>query len=759
MKLLLDGQTLSTEEFERGIGQVFLNTLAELCRRPDGPLVFLAVKREADLEQLPGWVQANVVPLHIRMPDVSGAAERDAAYTALLAEKIEAYGIEAYLNPNPLMMNVDCPLDLPVKASAAIVHDLIPMDHAESYFPVGQEEARQAYEARVANVMSAFSHVFCVSEFTADRVRDLVPEAKAHVSGIPIACRPNAFWPLSYKPPLGRSRAPFVLMVGGDDERKNVYGAVSGFLASKAAREIDNLSLVITGHISAPLKQRLDELIEASEFKSSVSFVGTVRPTELTQLYQRAICTLMPSKSEGFGLPVLEALSCGTPVLLSDIPPFREIGGDGLNYFDPSDSGTIADALDKFVQRQKGRNPNISKYVKIASQFSWEKTVSAYLDTLSAAIMSDAERSVRPRLAMVSPFPPDKSGIADFANALVEPLKSKSELKCAMAHPVSGEPLVSDLQSQLSQLDGVIVQIGNNHHFHSDCVDLTGFAGTPLLLVLHDLELHELLAAYDEAEGRDVARTEMQKSARIRQWLAESVPAGARLLVHNVASAKKLFEVCGDRKADLMLAPHPRHTSKVRPGKKKRSAFRIAVLGNVTADKDILRCLDGFEAVCHAGLDAELVIVGQMNTADEAFVRQFENALAEMEFAKRVTLTGFVEDKELDQHLASADLIWNFRSVTRGETSGVLMRALAFGKACLVSDIGWFAEIPDTVVEKLSPDGSFVSILAERTIFYLTNGPARRYLEGEARNWSAAHPDFNDLSDVYLSALTRSGGG
>src|SRR5690606_34596746 len=112
----------------------------------------------------------------------------------------------------------------------------------------------------------------------------------------------------------------------------------------------------------------------------NVTLTGYVTDEEQVALYNLATLYCQASFYEGFGLPVLEAMSCGTPVVASKINVFKEIAGDSVIYADPGDALDMANKLSKVVNDKSLRDTLIEKGLKKAKDFSWEKTAKETID-------------------------------------------------------------------------------------------------------------------------------------------------------------------------------------------------------------------------------------------------------------------------------------------------------------------------------------------------------------------------------------------
>ena len=169
----------------------------------------------------------------------------------------------------------------------------------------------------------------------------------------------------------------YILFVGTLQPRKNIVKLIEAF--SKIERE--NLILIIVGKkgwlyediLSAPQKFGVGE---------RVKFLDFVEDKDLPSLYKNALCFVLPSLYEGFGLPVLEAMKYGCPVLTSNVSSLPEAGGDAAIYFDPTDAEDIASKIQKVISNPKLRDELIEKGYNQIKKFSWEKTAKETLRVL-----------------------------------------------------------------------------------------------------------------------------------------------------------------------------------------------------------------------------------------------------------------------------------------------------------------------------------------------------------------------------------------
>jgi glycosyltransferase involved in cell wall biosynthesis len=167
------------------------------------------------------------------------------------------------------------------------------------------------------------------------------------------------------------SGAPYVLSVGTVQPRKN-YGRLIEALALLRARGYE-LNLVIAGG-RGWLEDPIYETIRVNHMEDRVHFIGFADDADLPALYSDAACFAFPSLYEGFGLPVLEAMGCETPVVTSNVSSLPEVAGDAALIVDPYDVDAIASAIVKLADDTTLRSHLINKGRERAQQFTWEKS-------------------------------------------------------------------------------------------------------------------------------------------------------------------------------------------------------------------------------------------------------------------------------------------------------------------------------------------------------------------------------------------------
>ncbi|WP_010632753.1 glycosyltransferase family 4 protein [Sporolactobacillus vineae] len=175
---------------------------------------------------------------------------------------------------------------------------------------------------------------------------------------------------------LGRNNLnekPYILAVGSLDPRKNFKTLVKAFLR---LNNID-VNIVIAGGTNPRIFK--DEKIDFSE---NVKYLGYVTDNELKALYKNAYCFVYPSIYEGFGLPPIEAMTVGCPVIVSNVSSLPEVCGSAAIYCDPFDEKDIAEKINYLIQNQKVREDYVTKAIAHSKNFSWSDSAAGILDSI-----------------------------------------------------------------------------------------------------------------------------------------------------------------------------------------------------------------------------------------------------------------------------------------------------------------------------------------------------------------------------------------
>ena len=170
---------------------------------------------------------------------------------------------------------------------------------------------------------------------------------------------------------------PYVLYIGTIEPRKNLDRLTQAF--STLAQTYPTHTLVIAG-MKGWMYESLFELVRTLGLENRVVFTGFVAETDKPFLIRGAEVFAYVSLYEGFGIPVLEALACGTPTLTSDVSSIPEVTGDAALLIDPSSVQDITAGLERLLADPSLRNELAAKSISQAARFSWPATAATTLN-------------------------------------------------------------------------------------------------------------------------------------------------------------------------------------------------------------------------------------------------------------------------------------------------------------------------------------------------------------------------------------------
>jgi glycosyltransferase involved in cell wall biosynthesis len=176
---------------------------------------------------------------------------------------------------------------------------------------------------------------------------------------------------------------PYFFFAGKVKPRKNVHGIVSGFIEFKKRTGAD-CKLVIGGDYGGAYYQNMVDNLRRSGLESEVFFPGYVTGASLVSFYKNAIAFVFPSFNEGFGMPPLEAMSLGTPVITSNMSSMPEVVGDAALLVDPYSAQSISGAMEKIYTDKVLRAQLVEKGLERCTQFSWQKAGQEYVALINA---------------------------------------------------------------------------------------------------------------------------------------------------------------------------------------------------------------------------------------------------------------------------------------------------------------------------------------------------------------------------------------
>ncbi|HNQ23672.1 MAG TPA: glycosyltransferase family 1 protein [Phycisphaerae bacterium] len=373
LRILLDARML-IGTFS-GVGRVVTSLVDELTHQPDVRIVALCGE-----ELYPPWTHRTDIELirsNFRRADRS-ATRRLWWEERHLPRLIAAAGVDLY----HATWNSGVPAHCPVPA-VLTVHDLIPWHEPRRHFATRLQWWCHRHAVRASARRAAA--VTTVTNYVRDEVIGTLRLDPAHVFAVPNGVSPPA--PVS-GPPLPCDR-PYVLYVGGHEPRKNI-AALFRALHAYWRRHRATLELHVTG---SPRTLPADARAEFARLpqRTAVRFLGHLDDRQLAGEYRRAAALLLLSLDEGFGLPVVEAMAHGCPVIAANRASLPEVVGDAGLLVDPDAAEDAADALHRLVSDIALRRQYIAAGRARAALYTWRRSANTLLPVYQRALATASE--------------------------------------------------------------------------------------------------------------------------------------------------------------------------------------------------------------------------------------------------------------------------------------------------------------------------------------------------------------------------------
>lgn len=612
---------------------------------------------------------------------------------------------------------------------SATLYDLIPLVHSEIYLT---DPSMNMWYRRKLEDLNRADILLSISDHSRDEGLRLLGREEAGI--VNVSCGVDAaFKPASsadkVKNTLG-IRGGMVMYGGGIDVRKNVERLIQAYARLPAAlRETRQLAIVC--RISEHHREVFSALAANSGLQEDeIVMTGFVSDEDLIALYSSCDLFVFPSWHEGFGLPPLEAMACGAPVITSAISSLPEVIGREDALFDPYDVESIKRVMQRALVDREWAAELAQHGLARAATFTWQRSASAALAAFEEAVKKRSRildgRPDRPRLAYVSPLPPERSGISDYSVELLPALQEHYELtvitpRADSARALDGIEVRSPewFKNNVDRFERVIYQFGNST-FHSHMFELA--KRIPGVVVLHDFFLSSIVAhlaysgespaMWNEYLYRSHGYAALQFK-RDQTDTADSIwryPANLpviedaiQVIVHSQYAKGLAEQWYGPDLAHQRFDCVPQLRASIEPVTPERrraardalglpaDAFIVCSFGMVGPNKLSSRLLDAwFASDLDRNSDARLIFVGANQPSE--YGAELDRRLTRSSGCASVT--GFISDAQYLDYLLAADVAVQLRTLSRGETSRAALDCMAAGLPLIVNRNGAMNEIP-----------------------------------------------------------------
>jgi len=720
--------------------------------------------------------------------------------------KVDYAGAPDAVVPEARVLHVLSPFDLAVPIGrvwplwaherglrfCATVHDLFPLEHNRS--SLDDLRQRTGYSGRLEVLRAADALLTISPETSRSLVRNLgVDLERLHMVGA-VTARRFAPAPSSENArSLAQACVPdlepsFVLYPTRSDGGDNVEALIVAFARLPEALR-NTRQLVVSGQFPELTARHFRHLAAAEGIGGRVLCTGDVSEEAMLRLYQATELLCFPSLLEGCDLPVAQAMACGAVAIVSDVGPLRDLVAPQAR-FDPSSPAAISVAIEQALCDEAFREA--SRQHASATRMTWadvaNRTAAVY-EALLARPGRPWRR--RRRIAIVSPFPPVASGIANYSFRLVEELSALGDLDIDcfadgfdfwLGPPRAPSGLaIYDARRFLSMeaatagYDEVVYVLGNSEFHTAALASLRRRSG---MVLAHDVRLsglHRFAAGSRAAVPEGVAGTlrriygpllpeglassgEVTATEAERYGLLmarEVIGLADRFLVTSEAAARLARVEAGPGLATRVgvvgfateiLRTGGTATSEVaciEPGARVLASFGI--VDPIKQPHKLLRC---FAALAANHPDLVLALVGPVS---DELARDLGGLGEALGLDGRLFITGRVEAEVYLDWLERAELTVQLRASFSGEASAAVGDCLACGVPMIVTDIGWMGELPDDVAFKVPVDVTATD-LAEACRGLLDDPAARGALSKGARSYAGAHT-FEAAARALLDIL------
>lgn len=812
MRIVIDLQGAQAENRKRGIGRYCLSlTRAIAAQGKHEVVVVLNDAFGESIDELRRTLADVVAPQNIRVwhsPGEVGQINVANEKRRRAAELVREAFLES-LNPSIVLVcslfeglvdNVVTSVGMLSSnvPTAVVLYDLIPLINREPYLENPLVE--RWYENKIGHLRGA-SAVLAISESSRSEGLKYLSIPAAKVINISTAAdSPFKRVELSEaqrselfgKHELDR---PFLMYTGGIDHRKNIEGLITAFASLPKSVRAD-YQLAIVCSVQPHDKARLLELAKKSGLKSGdLVLTGFVSEEDLVALYNLCHAFVFPSWHEGFGLPALEAMHCGCAVIGANTSSVPEVIGLDEALFDPRDQQAFTAKLEQVLTDHEFRSKLQSHGLTQASKFSWEKTAAIAVEALEKAVADhilthdSASYPVRkPRLAYVSPLPPERSGISDYSAELLPELARHYHIDVIVAQPEISNAWINAncpvrsvdwFQRNHRVYDRVLYHFGNSS-FHQHMFEL--IKRIPGAIVLHDFFLsgivahlefhgivpgfwvHELYTAHGYKAVQDRFKVEQKAEVVWAYPCNLSVLRDAvGVIVHSQHSRRLAQEWYGDNdQSAWRYIPHLRVPDYGTSSDKRaaREALELHAYDFIVCSFGLLGPSKLNDRLLTAWLDSPmaadpkcvLIFVGQNDDGEygDRLSKQIKNHVN----SQRIKITGWTDIETFKSYLAAADVGVQLRTFSRGETSGTVLDCMNHGLATIVNANGSMADLPAECVVRL-PDEFEIAEL-KKSLIELWRNPAQRErlsLKAKAEVRTSHSPGY--CADKYALAIEQ----
>lgn len=802
MRIVIDLQGAQADNCNRGIGRYSLSLALTMARNPCGHEIVIALNSlfPNSIDKIRGIFgdllpQGNIcvwkalAPVdHINKSNnwrrQTSELIREAYLASLRPDVVHVSSIFEGLGDNAISSVGALSRTIP---TAVTLYDLIPYLHPHPYLE--NPAVKNWYLSKINHLRNAdlwlsisessrqegIDHLGLADE----RLINISADADSHFQ--PRKLSKESEQELRHKYGLHR---PFIMYTGGIDHRKNIEGLIRAFsILPPALRKNHQLAIVCS--IQPESRLLIERLATQHGYgENDVILTGYVPDDDLISLYNLCTLFVFPSFHEGFGLPVLEAMRCGAPVISTNSSSLPEVIGWQGALFDPHSDEAMASLIERALVDTVFRAALIQNGEEQAAKFSWDvsarKAIAAMEElvyTRSSATKCNNIETERPRLAFISPLPPERTGIADYSAELLPELSRYYRIEAIVSQDTISHSWIEKhcpvrsvhwFIENAKNFDRVLYHFGNSV-FHQHMFDL--IEKIPGVVVLHDFFLsgitshlekwtqelyksHGYQAIHDRFHIQDTAHTIWKYPCSL-----SVIQDSLGVIVHSPYSLELAQQWYGGELTDWATIPMLRDTTI--NSDKALARKKLGISG-----EDFLVCTFGMIGPTKLSLEIAQAWLKSSLAQDKTCQLIFVGKNQENEYGRKLLLTigstnrnedniritGWAERDAFHLYLAAADVGVQLRTLSRGETSAAVLDCMNFGLATIVNANGSMRYLDNSAVLML-PDEFTVRQLIESLEILRNNKEIRINIGKNAREIVKNYNNPHDCAKQYAKEI------
>lgn len=729
MKVLFDGRVFSTGASRRGMGRYSAQLLRALATDHE---LHLMLFDSPDREAIRALVEYTSGTFKLRSRPEVATWQLSQSITLEIEEALASTGCDAICDATPFIGPFR--LDLPTTRSLAVLYDLIPLHHPEDYLPTGS--AQRSQYPLAARIVRRADDVLAISKTVAldgqialgippERIHVMYPDLDPEFRDLCTAVQPS----------LQRSG---ILLISGTHKSKGLRPFLDGLQDARRMGLSTSVDLVLpSDHARREIALWPKSLLEGVRVHIDISEHRKV------ELLSTAALFVHPSLEEGYGLPMVEALRLGTPVLACESRLSRELGGEDITYYKANSIEAVSAALLEWeVEFRSAQAPVSVRPLDLRSEpFKWSVN----------SVANPGGTGLTPKVAVIGPYPPRQCGIADYTEDFVRGLASAGIAVTAVScDPQDVVPSIADEDvARLAPLDGlrvdefdaVFMQLGMASWFSPLVSAIADGRLRDGRLVVHDRNMtvgmidvwesdlwHRSIVTdvlLPEITGKsplepvgilasalETDPVDWRESVSSQASLSWATSRVARTYDHvserSVLTATQAPEVSarldmivGDPYQSLSLfseSPSELHVSD------SEGQLVFGVFGNVVPTKRLGSVLTGISFLRMLGLQARLEIVGSCLSA--TYRASLDRLVEELDLRSAVEFHEYLSPPMVLDRMA----VWSAGIVLRDPVamgmSAALVRMLAAGVPVVMSDVPDWGHVRGPAVFRVPTDSS-----------------------------------------------------